>query len=392
MSIRARREYLSAIWPRYRKSNRKEKTQILNEFVKVTGLGRKHAIFRLSQPLERISSSKGGGAPRRYAREELLPFVRELWLAMEQIGAKRMKVALVVWLVFYENAQFTSFHREALLKMSASTLERILSMIRKQSRPVGYCGTKKGLYHLIMQRTPIQTRDFNIKGPGHLEGDTVHHCGSSVAGEYIHTLTHTDIHTGWTELRAVPNRGSEAILRATIDMEQSLPFPVISADYDNGSEFMNADMENYWLKRQKPVQFVRSRPYKKNDQCYVEQKNFTHVRALFGYDRICGRSRAEVMNRIYRDLWGPLHNFFLPSQKLLTKNRVGGKYIKKYDKPQTPYQRLLDSADLSKEAKMALELRYVGLNPFKLRERLELELKAFFGELRESSHPLKQAA
>ena len=316
MSIRARREYLSAIWLRYRNSSRKEKTRILNEFVQVTGLGRKHAIFRLSQPLERISSSKGGGAPRRYSREELLPFVRDLWLAMEQIGAKRMKVALGVWLLFYENTDCSEAHREALRKMSPSTLERILSMIRKQYRPVGYCGTSKGFYHLIMQRTPIQTKDFNIKGPGHLEGDTVHHCGSSVAGEYVHTVTHTDIFTGWTELRAVPNRGAEAVLRATMDMERSLPFPVLSADYDNGMEFLNAAMENYWLKRLKPVLFVRSRPYRKNDQCYVEQKNFTHVRALFGYDRICSRPRAEVMNRIYRDIWGPLHSYFLPiSQK-----------------------------------------------------------------------------
>ena len=392
MSIRARREYLSAIWLRYRNSSRKEKTQILNEFIAVTGLGRKHAIHRLSQPIKSILEAKGAGAPRQYAREELLPFVRDLWLAMEQIGAKRMKVAIPVWLLFYLNSECTQAHREALLKMSASTLERILSMIRKQSRPTGYCGTSKGLYHLIMQRTPIQTRDFNICGPGHLEGDTVHHCGSSVVGEYVHTLTHTDIHTGWTELRAIPNRGAEAVVGATREMEQSLPFMVISADYDNGSEFMNASMESHWVNRPKPVHFVRSRPYKKNDQCYVEQKNFTHVRALFGYDRICGRPRAEVMNRIYRDIWGPLHNFFLPSQKLLTKVRVGSKYVKKYDPPKTPYQRLLESADLSKEAKLALELKYMGMNPFQLRERLELELKAFFSELRESSHPLKEAA
>jgi len=171
MSIRARREYLSAIWLRYRNSSRKEKTQILNEFVKVTGIGRKHAIARLSRPLESILVTKNAGAPRKYLREELLPFVRELWLAMEQIGAKRMKVALEVWLTFYQNEEFTEEHRLALLQMSASTLERILSMIRKQSRPVGYCGTTKGFYQLIMQRTPIQTRDFNIKGPGHLEGD-----------------------------------------------------------------------------------------------------------------------------------------------------------------------------------------------------------------------------
>lgn len=392
MSIRARREYLTAIWLRYRNSGRKEKTRILNEFVAVTGLARKHAIFRLAQPLEVISASRTGGAPRKYAREELLPFVRELWLAMEQIGAKRMKVALAVWLLFYENPDCTQAHRDDLLKMSASTLERILSMIRKQSRPVGYCGTTKGFYQFIMQRTPIQTKDFNIKGPGHIEGDTVHHCGSSVAGEYVHTVTHTDIFSGWTELRAAPNRGAEAVLRATADMEKSLPFPVLSADYDNGTEFLNFGMEQYWLNRPHPVNFVRSRPYRKNDQCYVEQKNFTHVRALFGYDRICGRQHAETMNRIYRELWGPLHNFFLPSQKLLTKVRVGAKYVKKYDLPQTPYQRLLASADLTKEAKAALELKYMGLNPFHLRQRLELELKTFFSELRESSHPTRDAA
>ena len=386
MSIEARREYLTAIWERYRKAKRPEKTTILSEYVKVSGLNRKYAIWRLSQPLERFEGRVRAGAPRRYDRAALLPFVRELWLAMEQIGAKRMKAAMPVWLPFYENFDCTDGLRGALLKMSASTLERILHEIRQVMRPRGMGGTRKGGYQLLMHRIPIQTKDFNITGPGHLEGDTVHHCGGSMAGEYVHTVTHTDIHSSWTELRASPNRSALAVLEATKDMEQSLPFAVLSADYDNGSEFINADMESHWSGREKPVHFVRSRAYRKNDQCYVEQKNFTHVREIFGYDRIVGRDLAARMTQIYKELWCPLHNFFLPAQKLLTKTRVGARYVKRYDAPRTPYQRLLESADLSKEAKTALEIRYQRLNPFDLRLKLEMELKTFFESLREQKN------
>ena len=273
MSIEARREYLRAIWKRYKKAKRKEKTIILTEYTQVTGLNRKYAIWRLSQPLERFTGRHKAGAPRRYDRRELLPFVRDLWFCMEQIGAKRMKAALPIWLPFYRDADdnLTKEHRDALLKMSASTLERILHEVRQATQPKGIGRTRRGNY-LLMHRIPIQTKDFNIKGPGHLEGDTVHHCGGSVMGEYVHTLTHTDIFTAWTELRAVPNRGSLAIVEATKDMEKSLPFAVLSADYDNGSEFINADMEAHWTQRESPVNFVRSRAYRKNDQCYVEQK------------------------------------------------------------------------------------------------------------------------
>lgn len=386
MSIGARKEYLKAIWGRYRKAGRKEKTVILNEYVQVTGLNRKYAIWRLRQSLERFEGRSRAGAPRRYDRAELLPFVRELWLSMEQIGAKRMKAAMAIWLPFYRESDetFTREHAEALLKMSASTLERILHEIRQAMQPKGIGRTRKGRY-LLMHRIPIQTKDFNITGPGHLEGDTVHHCGGSMAGEYVHTVTHTDIHSSWTELAAAPNRGAAAVLQATKDTENRLPFNVLSADYDNGSEFINEDMEAYWTRRPKPVHFVRSRAYRKNDQCYVEQKNFTHVREIFGYDRIVGRELCARMNKIYRDLWGPLHNFFLPSQKLLTKVRVGARYVKRYDAPRTPYQRLLESADLSTEAKSALTLRFESLNPFELRLRLEMELKDFFYLLREQN-------
>jgi len=389
MSIGARKEYLTAIWERYRKAQRREKTTILNEYVQVTGLNRKYAIWRLSRPLERFATRGCSGAPRLYSREDLLPFARDLWLSMEQIGAKRMKAALPIWLPFYEEKNCTPEHREAFLRMSASTLERILHGIRQAMRPHGFSATRPG--YLLKNRIPIQTKDFNISGPGHLEGDTVAHCGDALIGEFVRTLTYTDIHTSWTELRATPNGSAYAVLEATREVERSLPFSVLSADYDNGSEFINHDMEGYWRNRQEPVAFLRSRPYKKNDQCYVEQKNFTHVRQLFGYDRITGRALVERMNRIYRETWCPMHNFFLPSQKLLRKTRVGARIVKQYDSPRTPYQRLLESADLSVEKKSALELKYQGLNPFELRLRLEMELKDFFSLLRER-HPLQQAA
>jgi len=305
---------------------------------------------------------------------------------MEQIGAKRMKCALKIWLPFYRNPNFAPAHEAALLKMSASTLERILHAVRQAMRPQGWGLTQKGSYPLLMHRIPIQTKDFNIQAPGHLEGVTVHHCGGSVLGEYVHTLTHTDIFSSWTELRAIPNRAASSVLEATKDMKICLPFPILSADYDNGSEFINYEMENYFVGRKNPVHFVRSRPYKKNDQCFVEQKNFTHVREIFGYDRIMGRELAIQMTRIYKELWCPLHNYFLPAQKLLSKTRVGARYVKRYDLPRTPYQRLLESADLSGEAKTALEMHYEKLNPFDLRLGLEMELKSFFELFNQQQH------
>lgn len=390
MSIEARREYLTAIWERYRKARRPEKTTILNEYVQVTGLNRKYAIWRLSQPLERFEGRLRSGAPRRYSREELMPFVRDLWMSMEQIGAKRMKAALAIWLPFYRALDFTEGHRQALLRISPSTLERILHEVRQSIRPQGISSTRRSAY-VLKNRIPIQTKDFNIEGPGHLEGDTVAHCGDRLEGEFVRTLTYTDIHTSWTETRAMPSGAALWVLERTREIEENLPFLIKSADYDNGSEFINYDVEAYWQSRPAPVQYVRSRPYKKNDQCYVEQKNFTHVRQLFGYERITGREMCERMNQIYRETWCPLHNFFLPSQKLLRKTRIGARIVKQYDSPKTPYQRLLESADLSLGMKSALELRYQSLNPFDLRLRLEMELKDFFSLLREKA-TVEQAA
>ena len=214
-----------------------------------------------------------------------------------------------------------------------------------------------------------------MKGPGWFEADTVAHCGNSLAGDFIWSLTFTDIWSGWTEMRAVWNRGAEGVVAGITEMEQELAFPVLGFDSDNGSEFLNHHLWRYFARRRRPVKFTRSRPYHKNDNAHVEQKQWTHVRQLLGYDRLEDRRLVEPINALYTGPWSQFHNFFCPSVKLKTKERIGAKYRRRYDKPQTPYQRLVASRRVAKEAKKTLREVYESLDPFELKERIEKGLK-----------------
>lgn len=171
--------------------------------------------------------------------------------------------------------------------------------------------------------------------PGLIEADTVAHCGTSLAGEFINTLTMTDICSAWTENRAVWKKESSTVLKAISSIEEDLPFNVLSFATDNGNEFLNHDLHSYFFNRKNRVEFVRRRPYKKNDNAHVEQKNWTHVRELFGYDRFDAESQVEFMNDVYKRLWNPPWNFFTPVMKLKSKTRVGGRIIKVHDEPTT---------------------------------------------------------
>jgi hypothetical protein len=187
----------------------------------------------------------------------------------------------------------------------------------------------------------------------------------------------TDIHTAWTENRAVFGKATSAMIIAIADIERALPFRLETFKSDSGSEFMNHRMYQYFKERKQAVNFVRSRPYRKNDNCYVEQKNFTHVREIFGYVKIEDPAMIEWMNRIYQELWNPLANFFMPSTKLLRKTRIGSRIKKEYDRPQTPCDRVLACESVSELEKQRLRQRKAMLNPWDLSERLEEELRAF---------------
>lgn len=378
MSIKSKREYIEKARLHYAKATKRQKSYILDHFCSVTRLTRKHAIRILSKgytvPRERA------GRPPVYDQALLLPHVKHLWFTMDQIGSKKMAAALPHWLPHYRGTDVTPEIISVLSKISASTVERYLKVIRFQTRPHGISTTRAG--HFAKNRIPIRIHDWNRKEPGHFEADTVAHCGDNINGEYAHTITATDIATTWTENRATFTKASGGIVEQLRDMESTLPFSIRSVDFDNGSEFLNYAVLEFLEKRDRPVSITRSRPYRKNDQCYVEQKNYTHVRELFGYDRVPKRDLVTLMNEIYRNYWSPFQNFFIPTMKLIRKTRIGAKIKKEYEKPQTPYERVMKSPYLSDEEKQKLKTKYENLDPFVLREELEKRLKAYFILLR----------
>jgi hypothetical protein len=299
---------------------------------------------------------------------------------VEQVGAKRLQAAIVHWLPHYREPDVTPEIISQLTKISAATLERYLKILRFQCRPHGISTTRPNYF--LKSRIPIRTVDWNRREPGHIEVDTVSHCGDNINGEYAHTLTATDIGTTWTETRATFTKASGGILEQLRNIEENLPFPLRSFDSDNGTEFLNYPVMEFLQKRSKPIEVFRSRPYRKNDQCYVEQKNFTHVRNIFGYDRIAKRDLVTLMNEIYKEYWCPLQNFFIPTMKLIRKTRIGGHMKKQYEKPKTPYSRVMESEYLSEEEKKKLKDKYESLDPFELKSKLEVKLKTYFTLLR----------
>lgn len=371
MSHPARREYLNAILERYRSSNRSEKARILDEFCLVCGYTRKYAIRLLGRGHAPFPSRRG--RPSLYAPHEVMPWLYRLWLRMGKMNSKRMKEAMPEWLESFPGAGLTPFLKEKLLKMSAATIERLLKRARLKVRGITSTRPSKR----FLSKIPLQPKDWNVVRPGTVQADTVAHTHTTLDGTFAYTLTVTDIHTGWTENRAIFGKATSAMMIAIADIERDLPFKLETFKSDSGSEFMNQRMYQYFRERNNAVHFVRSRPYRKNDNCYVEQKNFTHVREIFGYVKIEDPKMIEWMNRIYEDLWNPLANLFMPSTKLLRKSRIGSRIKKEYDRPQTPYDRILACESVSELEKQRLKVRKARLNPWELSERLEQELKAF---------------
>jgi hypothetical protein len=286
---------------------------------------------------------------------------------MGRMCSKKMKAALPLWIGYYEPVDPSI--RRLILSISPSSIDRLLKSYR------GLSGTRPSLFrHTI----PIKLLDSEVKEPGYIEADTVAHCGNSIEGAYAHSLTLTDLMSGWTENRAVWTKESTGVTNRIAVIEKDLPFCVKGFACDNGTEFLNETLYSHWTKRNVPVDFVRRRPYKKNDSAHVEQKNYTHVRALFGYERFDHGELISLMNDIYQNYWNPLWNFFTPIMKLKSKERVGAKLVKKYDELKTPYQRLLQSSHLSQNQKDLLKHRMDGLNPFKLKKELDSKLKTFF--------------
>ncbi|MCB0321298.1 MAG: transposase family protein [Bdellovibrionales bacterium] len=367
----SKREYYQAIIKRYHRSSRAEKGRILDEFCENCGYNRSYAIRLLNQGHKRLG--KKPGRRSKYDNQEFIRALRNIWKGADYKCGKRLKKAIPSFLPYYEkhHGNLAPEIELMLLKISPATIDRVLRKTKALYYGKGKSLTKPG--SLLRSQIPISTECWDVALPGYVEADTVAHCGISSQGPFALTLTLTDINTTWTENRAVWTKKAENVVEQIKDIEASLPFHLLGFDCDNGSEFLNDHLVRYFQKKRIPL--TRSRPYRKNDNAHVEQKNWTHARQLFGYMRIENPDCIPLMNDLYANEWCWYQNFFSPSFKMKEKRQVKSKYKRIYDEPQTPYERVLQSPFVDEEKKQKLKILFESLDPFELKKKIDAKAR-----------------
>lgn len=367
MSQRSKRELLAEIQPRYLKAKKAEKQKILDEFTGATVYHRKYVVRLLKHGYPPHRSKPKGR--RAIYRGEVVQVLKQIWEIYGRICSKRLHPYLPEGIKVLERCgelELAAETKELLLSISCSTIDRCLAPARF-NHPSGLSTTKPG--SLLKKNIPVRTfADWSEDKPGFLEVDLVAHCGDTATGPFLDTLTCTDLCTGWTEPIALRRRSQETVCSAIGAMRPDLPFDLLGIDSDNGSEFINDLLYRYCLKEK--ITFTRSRPYKKNDQAHVEQKNWSVVRHTVGYDRLDSDEQFAILQNIYQDLRLYV-NFFQPVLKLVSKQHIGSKVICKYDTARTPYQRVLERDNVSLARKANLLNQYLRLNPVELRRRID---------------------
>lgn len=367
MSQRSKKEVLERIRARYLKASKAEKQIILDELTATTGYNRKYAIRVLRHP-RRSKGLKKAGRKRRYTGETI-QILEQLWEMGGRLCSKRLYPFLPEWIRKLEECGEISLTHEVkaqLLSMSRSTIDRRLQPARIKEKRRGLSTTKPGT--LLKRQIPVRIyTPWDEQQPGFLEIDLVAHCGETTAGNYLNTLTATDLATGWTECLALPNKTQTATFLAIKKLQERLPFPLLGLDSDNGSEFINDMLYRFCLDQQ--ITFTRCRPYRKNDQAHVEQKNWSVVRHTVGYDRFETQAELDLLSSIYADL-RLFVNFFQPVEKLISSTTINGVKHKQYDQAKTPYQRVLEDPRVDEKYKTQLRILYNSLNPVTIREAL----------------------
>jgi transposase InsO family protein len=374
MSPLARRELLVSIYARYRKAGRREKALILNSFCEATGYHRKYAIQLLAHPPEPQPKARRARAPRYGA--EAMRVLSKIWEAAGYPWSVRLKALLPDWLLRARtHLKITPAIEQQLLAMSARTMDRGLRPFKRRLGHRLYGRTKPG--SLLKHQIPLQTSSWAESRPGFTEIDLVSHSGNAADGEFLHSLNVTDLATTWVETRAVLGKGQTGITNALAEISRDLPFPLRGIDSDNGSEFINHHLVGFCQQRE--IQFTRSRPYKKDDNAHIEQKNWTHVRKLLGWDRYDSSEALLALNDLYCNELRLMMNLFQPTVKLASKERVGSRLRRRYTPAQTPLDRLLASAgqDLQPEAQRLRALRET-LDPFALSKAIEKKLQGIY--------------
>ena len=374
MSQSTRVEVLKKLRRRYESAGAEHKRKLLDQAQELLGYHRKAAIRVLRQPAVVRGPRIITGRPVKYEPSLLGPWLRPIWQATDYACGRRLVAMLPEWIPAYEQHErrLPGEVREKLLLASGRTLDRLLEPLRVEGR--GRSLTRPGT--LLRQQIPIRGSVWEEGKAGWLEVDTVALCGGSVAGEFVWMVDGVDYVTTWVELRAMWGRGQVGTLGALQDMEASLPFLLLGMDSDNGGEFLNYHVLNWLQKRPRPVFMTRSRPYKKDDNAHVEQKNWTHIRQCFGYERHDNPEVVEPMNTLVKGAYGQLLNYFHASLKLERKERKAGKVQRIYGAAQTPLARVLGSAEVTEQTKQRLLQEKARLNPFALKQAVTRSLKA----------------
>jgi len=404
MSKQEKYAYLLAICSRYACSGRLQKAVILDEYCASTHLGRKYAITQLNRlrrahDVQRAEGSPQGcheclpansadapAAVQRVGRKPVyaadaavVAAIESIWRAANKPCSKRLVAALPLWLQYYEEAHGTlsAASRALMRRISPASIDRLLrgTRLRLCQTLHGISGTVPASDYL-RGLIPVRTHFKGVDRPGFMEADTVAHCGSTISGEFFWTLTCTDIYSGWTECAPVWSKRAANVVSAVRAAQNRLPFKLKAFDTDNGAEFINYPLQQYFHNQHPAIAFTRSRPYEKNDQAHVEQKNYTVVRQYLGFTRIDNPDLAEPISTLYTETWRDYVNFFLPTLKLIKKEYVGSRVRRIYERvARTPYARLMSSKfGVSGSAKAALKAHFLTLNPFTLKTQLDDKL------------------
>lgn len=372
MKAGTKNEVMKKLRRLYRSAGLEHKGKLINQAVTVFGYHRKAAIRALNA---RVASGprRALGRPRAYEAGELLGPLRAIWQAADYPCGARLVAMLPEWVPAYESYQKSlgSGVRDRLLEASARTLDRLLEPLRAQGR--GRSLTRPG--SLLRQQIPIRGSFWEEGKAGWLEVDTVALCGGSVAGDFVWMVDAVDYATTWVSVGAIWNRGQAATLAALREMEQRLPFALLGLDSDNGGEFINHHVLAWLQKRPRPVYMTRSRPYKKDDNAHIEQKNWTHIRQWFGYERYDNPEIVPLLNELVRGPYSQLLNYFHASMKVEKKEREEGRIKRRYGPAQTPLARVLASPEVSRKTKVLLERDKARLNPFVLKLETARQLK-----------------
>jgi hypothetical protein len=393
LTMNEKRKITEKVAKRYRKARKKHKGLILDEFTEVTGYNRAYASHVLNNWGKKIYVQVKGEKityilgkrkkktlriRKKYYDEEVLRPLKKIWYVSGMLCGKYLKAYIEDNLKLLEKQNEINLNKDQnrkLNKISASTIDRLLKKERKNMELKARKKTKPGTKKL-KDKIPVRTYwQWDENKPGFLEIDLVSHNGGNPSGEFIYTLDATDINTGWTELRAVKNKAAVYVVNKLITIEKRLPFKLLGIDSDNGREFINDHLYRYC--EENKINFTRSRIYKKNDGCYVEQKNYSIVRREVGYQRYEGAQTLDLLNAIY-DRLSLITNYFTPMAQLVEKRRTGSKVKKIYDRPRPPYVRVLNSKHVSRKVKDKLKRKRAQLNPAQLRrEMVDMQGKLF---------------